>query len=148
MCILVTSYFIDVKKPYGLKKPVNQYVFGLPIFNQSFNCLFLSINDANQPPKNGNYHEISAPDGSYNQAFGTLASNIELIASKISGVIIIEPSMASTVSANVFLTLAITFYILYNSWYKKIFNGTLKPLSFNYLGPANFLTYSLNSVSI
>lgn len=43
----------------------------------------------NQLPKEGVNQEISAPEGSYNQELGTLASNIELIASKISGVMII-----------------------------------------------------------
>jgi len=77
--------------------------------------LFLSIKEANHPPKVGSNQEISAPDGSYNQAYGTLASNIPLIASKISGVMIIDPSIASMVSMKVFLTLLKTLYILYNS---------------------------------
>jgi len=91
--ILVTSYFIPVKNPWGLKNPVNQKVGGLA-FIQSYNYLFLSIKDVNQFPKEGINQEISAPEGSYNQELGTLASKIELIASKISGVMIICPSIA------------------------------------------------------
>jgi len=64
-------------------------VLGLPFLIQSFNYLFLSINEENQIPKEGVNQEISAPEGSYNQILGTLASNIALIASKISGVMII-----------------------------------------------------------
>lgn len=69
----------------------------------------------NQLPKEGVNQEISAPEGSYNQILGTLASKIELIASKISGVIIIYPSIALMVSSKIFLTNLMIFYILCNS---------------------------------
>jgi len=43
LCILVTSYFIAVKKPYGLKKYAKTKVSGLFLFNQSLNYWFLLV---------------------------------------------------------------------------------------------------------
>jgi hypothetical protein len=94
----------------------------------------------NHLAKVGIIHEIYAPVGSYTHLLGTLASNIELIDYKISGVIIIWPSIASHVSISVFLTILKTFCILATSCDKNIFNGTAKPTAPNALGPLSFLT--------
>lgn len=73
------------------------------------------MRELNQDPKVGSNQEISAPDGSYNQVNGTLASKILLIASKISGVMMMVPSIARMTSLKHFLTKAITLYILATS---------------------------------
>jgi hypothetical protein len=57
-----------------------------------------------QAPKPGRIQEISAPDASYIQLLGALASAIASIASIISGVIMILPSIASMMFERVVLT--------------------------------------------
>lgn len=93
-------------------------------------------------------HEISAPDGSYKKDPGTFASKIQLIASKITGVIMIVPSIAWMTSEKHFLMISKIFFILMISWKRKIFKGTESPFSpGSPLGPTSFPTTDLISGS-
>jgi len=102
---LVTSCFIEVKNPCGLKKPVSQKDGGLSLKIQLLSWKCLSRRPLIHPASDMVNHEISAPVGSYYHFFGTLKSKTALIESTISGVMIIDPSIASIISTIVLLTI-------------------------------------------
>ncbi len=66
------------------------------------------MSEANQEPRVGSSHEISAPDGSVSQIAGTFASKMALMASRICGVMMMAPSIANEVSDSVLRTSPIT----------------------------------------
>jgi len=66
--------------------------------------LYLSIKEVTQAPRAGKIQEISAPEASYIHFYGALESAIESIASIISGVMMILPSIASIILLRVVRT--------------------------------------------
>jgi len=62
-----------VKKPCGLKKPVNQYELGLDLFNQAVYWSTLSIKLLYHNPKLGLNQDSSAPLAVNIQDLGTRA---------------------------------------------------------------------------
>jgi hypothetical protein len=53
LLILVTSCFMEVKNPYGLKNPVIQKSGGLTVVTQRFSWVFLLWSEVNQAPIDG-----------------------------------------------------------------------------------------------
>lgn len=94
-CDLVTSCRMAVKKPCGLKKPVNQYELGLALFNQTLYCSTLSIKLLYHNPKLGLNQDSSAPLAVNIHDFGTRASKISSIALSKIEVNVTSPRMAN-----------------------------------------------------
>jgi hypothetical protein len=105
--ILVTSCFIEVRNPWGLKKPVIQKSGGLTLVTHLESYAFLLFNEVNHAPRLGYNHEISAPVVSYIQSVGTLESNTLSIAFASEGVMMIYPSIDRIISLNYTATLLI-----------------------------------------
>jgi len=93
-----------VRKPYGLKKLVSEKVLGLLFLSQLLSWLYLSMKDENQSPKKGIIQDISTPLLSVTHICGTLESAIASMAERMMGVSTTDPSIASTISAQIFLT--------------------------------------------
>lgn len=148
---LLTSCFIAVKKPWGLKNPVNQNEGGLSHLEiQRLSWAYLSRSPLIQPERDAVNQEISAPVGSYWNFLGTLKSNTALMESTMSGVILMEPSIASHIAFMVVLTMVRIDPNLYNSCPRKILRGTrsILPGSPRPFGPLVILSFSLISTSM
>mmetsp|Transcript_20779 Transcript_20779/g.35681 ORF Transcript_20779/g.35681 Transcript_20779/m.35681 type:complete len:295 (-) Transcript_20779:12466-13350(-) len=117
-----TSCRTEVKKPWGLKKPVSQYLAGRSWSTQSLSCSCRLTSSANHSPMLGAGHETLTHRG------GTRASTRLSRASCSSADMTMVPAMASLRSCSVRLTRTMTTCSRSTSCEAKILRGWRWPI--------------------
>ncbi|KAK2185971.1 hypothetical protein NP493_215g00027 [Ridgeia piscesae] len=111
-----------VRKPWALKNPVIQNVFGRPLKHQSLNCELRSINSVNQKPSVLESQEI------FCHTAGIFASYMLSSASRRFSDMMMVPSMASLRSFKVVRTVEMTLCMRSISCCRKMFIGARLPI--------------------